>query len=231
MQCISLNEPELGYLNLFRAALSEENFELRERAIKNVKHDVVSDRLDRLFKEIGSQGLAAPENAEFMQWAAMSTSQRNEAAYAFSDTSRRYEDKNEQRLNVAEEIGFTIFSSIKDGKFKGVHTRGGIFEQMREQAELEEVRGAKDKDVLRQCWNTYKGVVHFGMALTYCEENLDQHFDIFDVAKFFREILSQNCPKGTRKPYVDPDIQISFVYLSKLWGPRFGNRGLPYDVV
>jgi hypothetical protein len=230
MHDISLNEPELQYLDLIRVALSEESFKLREGAIKNVKHDVVSDRLDRLFKEIGSQGLAAPENAEFMQWAAMSTTQRNEAAYAFSDTGRRYEGTNERKLNVAEEIGFTIFSSIKDGKFKGVHQPGGIFEQMREQAELEEVRGAKDKDVLRQCWNTYKGVVHFGMALTYCAENLDQHFDILDVAEFFREILSQNCPKGTRKPYVDPAEQISFVYLSKAWGTRFGNRGLPFDV-
>jgi len=230
MREICLNEPELKHVELIRVALSEQSTELRKRAIKNVKHDVVAGRLELLFEEIGSVGASDPDNAKFMQWAATTSGQRSEAAFEFSETGRRYESKNERKLNIAEEVGILVFSTIRDQRFRGVHTRGGIFEQVRDQAELESVRGAKDKDVLRELWQIYKGVVHLGMAIKYREENPDQHFAVLELAELYRKTLSENCPKGTNKPYVDPGEQFSFVYLSRISGPRFENRGLPFEV-
>tara|TARA_R100000935_G_scaffold58904_1_gene99380 strand:+ start:1380 stop:2075 length:696 start_codon:yes stop_codon:yes gene_type:complete len=230
MREIFLNEPELKYVELIRIALSEDDAELRASAIRNVKHDVIAGRLELLFKQAEQGAIADPLNAEFMHWVAISSSQRNEAAYEFFETSKRYESKNEAKLNIAEETGFLIFSSVQDRKFKGIYTRGGIFEQLREVAVQEGVRGVKDKDVLRKLWQTYKGVVHLGMAIKYLEENPDHHFDLLSLAELFRTTLSENCPRGTLKPYVDPKDQFSFVYLSSIWGPRFGNRGLSYAV-
>ena len=42
MLAISINEPEMGFIDLFRLALSGETKEQRESAIKNVKHEVVA---------------------------------------------------------------------------------------------------------------------------------------------------------------------------------------------
>lgn len=230
MKTVFINEPDLGHIELFRFALSEDDPELRQRAIRNAKHDVIAERLEFLFYSTTKQDVSGPDNTDFMHWVAISTTQRSEAAYEFSETSKRYENKNERKLNIAEELGFLIFNSIKDGKFRGMHTSGGIFEQIRAVAEEDGTHGAKDKNVLRELWQKYRGVVHLGMAIKYLEENPDQHFDILELAELFRSILSENCPKGTSKPYVHPDEQISFVYLSSIWGPRYRNRGLPFGV-
>ena len=227
---IFINEPELKYMELIRVALSEESTDLRERAIKNAKHDVVAGRLELLFDQISVDEITGTENTEFLQWVAITSGKRSEAAYEFSETGRRYESKNERKLNIAEEVGFQIFKSIQDQEFKGVHTRGGIFEQIRDVAVEDGVHGARDEDVVRKLWQIYKGVVHLGMAIKYLEENPDQHWNVLELAELYRKTLCQNCPKGTKKPYVDPEEQISFIYISSIWGPRFGNRGLSYAV-
>jgi hypothetical protein len=92
------------------------------------------------------------------------------------------------------------------------------------------VSGARDKDTLRKIWNSYRGVVHLGIAIDYCENHPAQNLHVFHLAELFRKTLSENCPKGTSKPYVDPGEQISFLYISTLSGPRFRNRGLPFGV-
>lgn len=215
-------------MGLFRVALSEENTQLRERAIRNVRHDVVAGRLEQLFKDVETEETI---DASFFRWVATTSVLRNEAAHEFAETNSRYQAKNEQRLNIAEEIGFVVFETIRVKKNSGVHTPGGIFEQVREKIQkVGGVHGAKDKDVLRMLWATYKGVVHLGMAITFLEQNPDQQTNVLHAAEFFRKILSENCPKGTRKPYVQTSEQINFIYISNIKGPRFRNRGLSYDV-
>ena len=156
--------------------------------------------------------------------------ERHEAAFELSQTFNRYEDRNERKLNVAEQIGKLVWLSIQDKKFEGVQTNNGLLKQVQDDARKHDVSGAKDKDTVRKIWNTYRGVVHLGMAIDYCDESPDQNLNVLHVAERFRRDLSQSCPKGTSKPYVDPAEQISFLYISKLWGPRFGDRGLPFDV-
>lgn len=227
---VTINEFDLMFIELVRVGLSEETMDLRERAIKNVKHEVVGDRIDKMLQQLGPKWRSDPANSEFLQWVAMTAGQRTEAALELSETGKRYEAKNERKLNIAEHIGHLILLSIKNEKFEGVQARGGILEQVRDVAKAEKISGARDKDVIREVWNTYRGVVHLGMALDCCEGKLEQGLNVLHLAEEFRRSLSKNCPRGTKVPYVDPEAQISFLYISKLWGPRFGNRGLTFDV-
>lgn len=227
---VALNQFDLIFINLFRVALTEETMDLRRRAIRNVKHDVVGSRLREWMDEIGPRRLADGNHSDFTYWVATTSSTRNEAAFAFSETGKKYERKNERKLNIAEYIGHVVFMSIQDEKFEGVQVDGGILDQVRAEARNEKINGARDKDTIRKVWNTYRGVVHLGMAISYCEENPEQGLNILHLAEEFRRCLSENCPKGTKNPYVDPEGQISFLYISKTWGPRFGIRGLSFDV-
>ncbi|PUB12695.1 hypothetical protein [Yoonia sediminilitoris] len=126
---VGINEFDLQFIELFRIALSEETNELRHRAIKNVKHDVVNGRIELLMKEKGPKWASDATNRNFIEWVAATSIQRNDAAYEFSETGKRYEAKNERKLNIAEHIGNVIFLSIRDGKFEGVQVNGGILER------------------------------------------------------------------------------------------------------
>jgi hypothetical protein len=167
---VSINEPELSSIELIRVALSEPEGELRKKAISNAKHEVVAFQLDTLSKRIGYGWMSEPQNADFVQWIAKTSSERHEASYEFSRTCKQYEELTEMWLNVAEQIGKLIWLSIQDKKFEGVQTKEGILKQVRDQALENDIRGAKDLDVLRKAWGTYRGVVHLGMAIDYCEE-------------------------------------------------------------
>ncbi|NRB17768.1 MAG: hypothetical protein HRU33_09440 [Rhodobacteraceae bacterium] len=230
MLTISINEREIDFIELIRLALSEGSIEERVQAIKNVKQDVVAWRINMLSGEHGTCWASDPNNAEFVQWVAKSSAERHEASFEFLLTTRRYEDKNNHKLNIAEHIGELIWLSIQDEKFEGVQTDRGILQQVRDDAKESGVRGARDRDTLRKIWNTYRGVVHLGRAIDFCENYPEQKWDVLHLAELFRKGLSENCPKGTSKPYVSPDDQISFVYSSKLSGPRFRDRGLPFNV-
>lgn len=230
MLTIHINEPQLISIELVRLALSEDNHEQRLRAIKNVKHDVEASLLSQLFD---AQAVESPKpkiDTKFMQWVADTAGERHEAAIELSQTFRRYEERNERKLNVAEQIGRRVWLSIQDKKFEGVQTHNGLLQQVQDQARKLNVSGAKDKDTVRRIWNTYRGVVHLGMTIDYCDESPEQSLDVLHVAERFRRDLSQNCPKGTSKPYVDTAEQISFLYISKLWGPRFGDRGRAFGI-
>ncbi len=226
---IHINEPQLLSIELVRLALSEDSHEQRLRAIRNVKHDVVASLLSQLFDAQAVEGPKLKIDAKFMQWVAKTAGERHEAAFELSQTSNRYEVRNERKLNVAEQFGKLAWLSIKDKKFEGVHTYNGLLHQVQYDARKHDVSGAKDKDTGRKIWNTYRGVVHLGMAIDYCDESPDQNLNVLHVAEKFRRELSHNCPKGTSKPYVDPAAQISFLYISNIWGPRFADRGLPFD--
>jgi hypothetical protein len=231
MLTITIKEPELNFVELIRLALSEETQEQRERAIKHVKHEAVAARLDLLAAEGGSSWASDPENANFVQWTIRTAAERREAAYEFSRTARRYEERNERRLNIAEHVGKLVWLSILEEKFEGVQTEIGILRQVSDDARIHKVSGAKDIDTLRKVWATYRGVVHLGMALDFCVEHPNRQINLLHIAERYRQGLSQNYPKGTSKPYVSPVEQISFVYLSSLKGLRFRDRGLPYDIV
>ncbi len=222
---IAINESELNFVELIRVAVSEETAEQRERAIKNVKHEAVAARLDLLAGEGGSSWAADPDNSDFVQWTIKTSAERREAAYEFSRTARRYEDRYERRLNIAEHVGKLIWLSIIDERFEGVQTKTGILQQVSDDAKSHSVSGARDLDTLRKVWATYKGVVHLGMALDFCEENPNQGANLLHIAERYRRGLSENCPKGTSSPYVSSTEQFSFVYISRLKGLRF--RGGP----
>lgn len=230
MGVVFINEPELFYIELFRVALSETTDQQRQKAIMNAKHEVIAKRLELLIEEGGGNWIKDPVNAKLVQWITKTSPKRQEAAIEFAETGRRYEDKSERKLNVAEHIGRLIWHSIQDGNFEGVQTDTGILQQVRDEAKEYSISGARDKDTLRGIWNTYRGVAHLGMAIDYCDNNPSQRLNVLHLAELFRRALSENCPKGRSKPYVDPREQFSFVYSSKLWGPRYQDRGLPYDI-
>jgi fructose-specific component phosphotransferase system IIB-like protein len=230
MLSVPINEPELRSIDYIRIALSEPTPELREKAIANAKHELVALRLEALSHKLGSKWMSDPQNAEFVQWIARTSSERHEASYAFSQTARQYEERNERKLNVAEHIGKLIWLSIQDNRFEGVQTPEGILKRVSDQAQEYNVSGARDLDTLRGIWKTYRGVVHLGMAIDYCEDNPNQAQNVISVAENFRLNLSHFCPKGTKKPYVPETDQIKFCYSSNTSGPRFLDRGLPYDV-
>ncbi|MEQ9696076.1 hypothetical protein [Shimia sp. SDUM112013] len=229
MREIHINEPELQSIDLFRAALSEETSEQRRQAIAFVKQDIVAGRLDALASKHGENCFSDPTNVEFVQWIARTASARHEAAIGLMQIGRRYDEKNGNKLSVAEHIGMQVWLSIRQGKFEGVYTDTGVLQQVRDDAKETKVRGARDKDILRKIWRCYRGVVHLGMAIEYCEENPDQGMNVIGLSEILRRDLCENCPKGTSNPYVDPSEQFSFVYLSYIWGPRFQNRGLSFD--
>lgn len=227
---IPINQPELLSIDFMRIALSEPSDGERQKAIKSIKLDIEASRLEALNTKFGTAWTQDPKNAALVQWVAANAPERHEAAVQLSQIGKRYEAKNERKLNVAEHIGIVIWLSIQDGKFEGLHTRGGILEQVSDDARTFKVTGAKDNDTLRKIWNSYRGVVHLGMAISYCEDNPSQSINILHLAERFRCSLCENCPKGTSKPYVNQNIQFSFPYKSKLWGPRFTNRGLPFGI-
>jgi hypothetical protein len=227
---ITINEPQLLSIELFRLALSEDNSEQRLRAVRNVKHDVVASLLAQLFDSNALDGADPKVDAEFMQWVAKTTSERNDAAYELAQTAKRYEGRNERKMNIAEQIGNLVWLSIQDKTFRGVQTESGLLDHVRHQARDLGVSGGRDKDTVRKIWSTYRGVVHLGMAIDYCDESPDQNLNVLHVSERFRRDLCLNCPKGTSKPYVHPDEKVSFLYISKLWGPRFRDRGLPFEV-
>lgn len=213
---IPIDASEIPFMWLFRVALSEESDALRKQAIQNVKHEAMGSLLQELPNVVGEDWVSDPGVSELVQWVAKTSGQRHEAIYAFGETVRRYEEKNERKLNIAEEIGNMIWVSIQDKMFEGVQTRTGILAQLRDQAIASGLRGARDKDTVRKIWDTYRGVVHVGMALTYCEDNPDPNLNVLHVAERFRRDLSQHCPRGTSSPYVNPKRQISFYYSSML---------------
>ena len=231
MISISINKPELDLLELLRFALSETTNDRRERAVTNWKHYVVSERLRLLNEAVRFDWTADPTNSKFVRWVAKTATDRDEANYEFNMTARRYEDRYERRLNVAEHIGKLIWDSIQNGEFAGVHTPTGILGRVSEIGKVRKISGARDKDTLREIWKTYRGVVHLGMAMDFLEDNPGYSEHVLHLAERFRKGLSRNCPKGTNTAYVSEAEQYSFIYKSKLWGPRFRDRGLPYDVV
>jgi hypothetical protein len=204
---IPLNEPECECLGLVRMALSEETEDDRLRAIEVIRREVVSLGLQN-FPVGGSS------HPDFVQWVAHTAQGRYDAAHEFGAIARRYESKNERKLNVAEYIGKCVWDSIQAENFQGVQVKGGLLEQTRDYAKQNGVGGARDLDVLRKIWSTYRGVVHLGMAMDYCEDYPETKWHVLHLAETFRAGLASNCPKGTSSPYVDPEGQISFLYIS-----------------
>jgi hypothetical protein len=227
---VPINEPELCHIELFRVALSEQTHELRVKAIANVKHDIIAERLDLLSSVAGKYWAEEPENQTLAQKIAATSAVRHLAGRDFAETGRRYEEQGERKLNIAEYIGTLVWRSIQAGKREGVQTKDGILQRVSADARQAKVRGAKDKDVLRAIWNSYRGVAHLGMAIGYCEDNPEQQIHVLHLAEQFRSDLSKNAPRGTEAPYVEASSQISFLYLSTLSGPRFRNRGLPFGM-
>ena len=230
MRVVSINEPELTFIELFRIALSAETLAARLAAIRLVKHEVIAARLQTLARNPGPSWTRDPSNEDLVDWVALTAAERDEAIYELSRVFRVYEEQNERRLNVAEHAGKLLYLSILDGKREGVQTPAGILYQVTAAGKAHGIRGAKDKDVVRKSWGTYRGIVHLGMAMDLCEDRKAPLEAVLTLAEKIRRLLSETCPKGTQQPYVPCEEQISFVYRSNIYGPRFQNRGLPYGL-
>jgi hypothetical protein len=213
---VPINEPELLWIEMVRVALSEETVDARIRAIENVKFDAKASAAASLFDGKRKMNTDDPRYVASLLQMAKTSERSHDAAYEMAQTGQRYEDKNELRLNVAEQIGKLVCLSIADQKFAGLNTKIGIIQQVQYEARKLDMRGARDKDAVRRNWQTYKGVVHLGMAMDHLEDNSEDKTHVLHLAERFRRILSTNCPRGTTKPYVDPDVQIKFLYLSRL---------------
>jgi hypothetical protein len=214
-QVVTIDQVELQCIELFRVALSEKTHDLRRRAIKNVKHEVVAENLSIMSERAEYDWMSSPRNAEMVTWIAKTSMGRHEAAHELAKTLQRFEEGQDTALIVAEQIGKMIWLSVHDGKFEGVYTDYGILFQVSEQARSLGFRGGKSLETLRKVWRTYSGVVHLGMALDFCEDNPPAETEhVLDLAERYRRILSENCPRGTDKAYVDPEEQISFSYKS-----------------
>ena len=214
MLTVSINKLELLLIEHFRIALSETTTELREKAIMNAKHEVAGHGLATFSEKLGAGWMSDPQNAELVQWIAKTSNERHEASYEFMQTARRFEESKERKLNVAEHIGKLIWHSIQDNKFEGVQTPNGILKQVSDQAQKFKISGAKDLDVLRDTWKTYRGVAHLGMAIDYLEEYPNHEQSVLDLAENYRRGLCQFCPKGTKNPYVPEEEQTMFYYYS-----------------
>ena len=213
MVAIKINEPELMCIGLFRIALSEKGKENRLEAIRVIKSEVVSIGLNSFPLNKPKPG-GGSYHPDFVKFVAEKSFERYEAAHAFNAIAHRYTQKNERQLNIAEQIGKMVWLSIKDRRFQGLHSRGGLLEQVRQVAKQQNIRGAQDIDTLRTIWNEYRGVVHLGMAMNTCENQPELNINILHLAEQYRKELSLNCPSGTQKPYVTPNDQIYFLYIS-----------------
>jgi len=227
---VSINEIELKFIERFRVALSAPTHTERLTAIRGAKYEVIAGRLHEFSRNPGVEWVKHEDNRELADWAAAFAGEKEDAVYEFQRVYEAYGQKNERRLNIAEQIGKMIYLSIVDGKFEGVQTETGILYQVSVQGRELGAPGARDKDTLRKIWNEYRGVVHLGAAMDICEEESLSSDDIIRYSECIRKALSIACPRGTKKPYVNPDEQISFVYESRIWGPRFLNQGLPFYV-
>lgn len=227
---VALNESELLSIELFRIALSPPTHKERLAAIRYFRQEVMAARLHEINKKHGPGWIRDERNRELVAWVAATAGEREDAIYEFGRVGVAYEDRYERPLNVAEHIGKLIYNSISANKFEGVQTRGGILHQATVVGKLYGISGARDKDTVRKAWRDYRGVVHLGMALDHCEEIQAPLEEVLFVAESYRKSLSGSCPRGTKKPYVDAELQISFSYESCVYGPRYLNRGLPFVV-
>jgi hypothetical protein len=220
MERVFIDGAELQYIELIRVALSEADNTQRLQAIKNVKHDVVARELELLMDEGDGDWMSAPNNTEFVVSIAKSAPARHEAIYDFSQVLHRYEGEtghgNERKLNIAEHIGKLAWLSIREGKLQGVQVVGGILQQVSDAAKEFGVSGVRDKDALRNIWKRYRGVVHLGIAMDLCGDNPKAGTGVLDLAERIRRDLSENCPRGKSKPYVDANEQICFVGKSRV---------------
>lgn len=230
MHEIAINELELTHIDLIRIALSENTDEARQRAIWCAKHEVLSKSIEAINEQTGARWSGNPENRALAEWVVASTGDRQTAAMEFAETLHRYARRQERKLNIAEEVGFHIVLSIQEGRNSGVQTKDGILERVRHSAKQANISGARDRDTLRKIWNDYRGIVHLGLAMNFCEENPEKGLNVLHVAEEFRELLGTSCPKGTQKPYVAAELQTSFIYKSTLKGPRLHGRGLHFSV-
>jgi len=215
METVFLNGSQLQYIELIRVAVSEADNAQRMQAIKNVKHDVVAEQLDLLLKDRDADWFSAQNNADLLAWVAKTGATRHKAVYEISQLVKCFDEKNDRQLSIAEHIGMRVRLSILEEKFEGVQTELGIIQQTRDYAIDKKIYGARDTSTLQEIWGMYRGVVHLGMAMELCEDIPTVGFDVLDQAERIRRDLSENCPRGTSKPYVDPSEQICFVGKSK----------------
>ena len=218
MSRVFISAVEVLYLELFRVALSEPTKEERLRAIQAVNLDIQSEYWTIYQKKRPLGKPWGPDDLGKLITVAETAPARLEAARDYELLWQRYEGANglgnERKLNIAEHGGKLVLTAITDALFTGMQTKTGVLAQLRDQASEDGVRGAVDKDAVRKIWSTYRGVVHLGIAIDFAKDNPNLPVDVLSYAEQFRKTLSQTCPKGTKKPYVDPAEQISFKYVS-----------------
>ncbi|KIT14713.1 hypothetical protein [Jannaschia aquimarina] len=218
---VGISDAELRYLPFFDIALSEDTREARLRAIENVRYEVIAASPAEVLDPDGPDWLTSSSLVRTMRAAAGRVEEIDTAAREFAETVRRYEAGAERRLNIARETGLLVVRSILEGTFRGVHSETGILTDIEAIGRAEAIRGARDQDTLRKIWKTYRGVIHLGLALMDFDDDPEVSPVVLARAENYRRLLSENCPRGTSKPYVDPSAQLIFRYMTRLKPPRF----------
>lgn len=208
-------EVELGVLQLYRAALSKKGKQARCEALEGLTKKLDAERLGALQNsKFANVGLVATSD-DFNRTIATEYVENTKKISAFDRALEAFEKpRGKLPLFAAETIAREIWRSVVEGKNVGVFSRRGIIERLTDQARVQGLQGVKDKDVLRRHWKEYKCVAHLGAGLQIGEHhNLDPIASL-GVAEEVRYVLSNECPKGTSKPYVEEEEQISFVFRS-----------------
>ncbi len=214
MLTVYIDELDLTSLEYYRAALSEVTFDGRKKAISDFSKQMELWQLKGLTNSVLWRSQVLSTSPEFLRQMASETPVGSEGAVAFSQCVSRFNSGQGRKLRIAEQIGLEIWKSIEAGKFRGLHSKTGILDTVSHKARKLGFPGARDLNVLRKIWMTYRGVVHLGVARTFCKEKGLDNTSLLEVAEGIRRLLSTQCPKGTKTSYVDEDDQISFVYKS-----------------
>ena len=210
MYQVRLREWDLTHIEMIRIALSEETDQARLEAIQNVRQEVDAQSI-KIFRDDEVFWPAIKRHPKTIEWIADTSPDRHDAGSAIAELFERYEKRNERHLNIAERIGKAVFSTIEDNEFRGLQTESGILKMVSDEARDLKLHGARDKDVVRKIWTTYRGVVHLGMALDDLYDNPDQDFQLLQKAEFYREHLATNRPRNATEPYVSPEVQFQFL--------------------
>ena len=214
MQIEQISTAKISHLGILRVTLSEPTPASRLRAIQNAPHEAQANLIGIFVRDERRWDLGLFINLVIHDWIAETAEKRHEAIWELGQTFQRFEERNERKLNIAEELDFHIIDTIRTGKLEEVQTKTGILARVQDQARREGVRSGKDKDTVRKLWNSYRGIVHLGMALDHCENHVGQQLSVLTVAEDFRKQLSESCPKRTSEPYVDSSEQIKFILKS-----------------
>lgn len=211
---IELNEVELMHHEFLMAVLCQLDPTKRATALGAFRKAVQSWAAESAVTELGdalrfAPAYARPESKALWEF----TDAGSKLAVAWDSFSKHHE----RRFNIAVEIGFQLYFTIKNETFRGVHTvPGGILSKISDVARAEGIRGGRDKEVLSAIWRNYRGFIHLPVAMGLLEEARREDINVLSFASEIQELFSDSCARNSKTPYIPASQQISFVEITML---------------